>query len=1111
MKKTNEIKIIFSNRLYNKKKSKIINNSISNNISASSINNSHDNSKTTIKTNSNLYFKPRPIYIISNINQKHNIRINTSKQRNNNNLYNKIPQTIKTYKVHYNNRKYILSTERNRAICKDFNDYNKYGYNTLNDSIKSNSFKIRNFKSTSNSTSNSIKYFNNINEKNEKCDNLNTYNKNNDNNIKNRKNINEFNKTLDSIYKTKKVKKSNTNMNIRKLNNIIFNNNKYNINNNNKNTIDEIKQKSSKNKDILGLCKILKSFEKKTNILLNNEDYKDYNKKQLTRKHSKEKQKINNKYLINYKNIILIQKWWKDMKYKNYIQKSVTIIQKHYRGYIFRKNNIYYSFISKINRNPNILNKIIYIQKLWKNYLKNIKQSKLDFSFTNNEDNDINIINNNGLICIGNSYRKNYDNYPKTYKVTINNCFITKKYFTKVNQQINNISIIQKCIKKYLANKNKINNIYNISYEKTPKKIKNNKSRNKKNNIWKNKRQIYLKDESISLVNNPKKEYRHFSYNNTPNKEKNKNLLEEYGCLTMCSNFNYKEKYSRYNTNETLYKQKNNICYISKIRKNINLLNIISFLKNKIKKHILKNRFYFSKIKLNGCYINKNKIIINNILKYKIILLQRNIKNYLTKINNNKLNMSGKGKILLSDIRYKLTNDISDEKRKYENSDLNINNISPFDFNDNKSNKSNKYDIIIENKNTFISEDVTTFSFDFKNHAHKKYENDTQNTKSNNSKENIEEDDNNNNVDNNISNYINFSSKNMLLSNEIEISYKKLKYLFVTNITTKLSLFTIILLNRIHLFNFIKILSQRINKIINQFIFQKIFKLYKNDKEINYISNNELFFYNTLKRHIRYILYKKEKNEIQKLLIENIPKCFENYNNIQITKNESHNMHKIIIPYINKNQEKNILNTELFLNNDENLIKYFTNFYINEKGNHNLKELIIILKHRLISDKLNNRNLFTITKYIDNIYNDIYGRKNIEISPLNELKQKDYINKKYNKNMKLKQLTQINENNYYNNIHIKPKIKVNNNNDFFKGIDENIDNNIDINYNNKIFNYKDLNSENEYKMNKYNDLHSINHNYTLNKNSYKFINYINEKYNNNKLNETLQDTKTDDI
>ena len=79
-----------------------------------------------------------------------------------------------------------------------------------------------------------------------------------------------------------------------------------------------------------------------------------------------------------------------------------------------------------------------------------------------------------------------------------------------------------------------------------------------------------------------------------------------------------------------------------------------------------------------------------------------------------------------------------------------------------------------------------------------------------------------------------------------------------------------------------------------------------------------------------------------------------------------------------------------------------------------------------------------------------------------------------------------------NNYKIDTKsIDINNmkssiNNEFFKEIDENINDNEYINHKNFIF-------EKENKNNNIIDLQSTNYNYTLNHNLYKFIDYINEK------------------
>ena len=107
---------------------------------------------------------------------------------------------------------------------------------------------------------------------------------------------------------------------------------------------------------------------------------------------------------------------------------------------------------------------------------------------------------------------------------------------------------------------------------------------------------------------------------------------------------------------------------------------------------------------------------------------------------------------------------------------------------------------------------------------------------------------------------------------------------------------------------------QKINKIINQYVY---YCIYDKKKE-----KDEIIFFSVLKRHIKYNLNNNNKNEIWKLLIENIPKSFHNYDDC----GESIN-----IPYLTKIQEKNLVNTQLFINNDNKMINYIDNFFNNEK------------------------------------------------------------------------------------------------------------------------------------------------------------------------------------
>ena len=160
----------------------------------------------------------------------------------------------------------------------------------------------------------------------------------------------------------------------------------------------------------------------------------------------------------------------------------------------------------------------------------------------------------------------------------------------------------------------------------------------------------------------------------------------------------------------------------------------------------------------------------------------------------------------------------------------------------------------------------------------------------------------------------------------------------------------------------IKILIQRINKKINQYVFYKI----KTNNNINinlslyYKLKKENFFFSTIKRHLNINKIDnnwKENNEIIYLLKKNLPDYFKNYPK------------RNYIPYINKNQEKNLINNQLYLFNDEKLAEYLYKCYKTEKNIFTIMPYII--KNRLIKNPLKNQNIFTITRYMDNLYNDI--------------------------------------------------------------------------------------------------------------------------------------------
>jgi len=193
---------------------------------------------------------------------------------------------------------------------------------------------------------------------------------------------------------------------------------------------------------------------------------------------------------------------------------------------------------------------------------------------------------------------------------------------------------------------------------------------------------------------------------------------------------------------------------------------------------------------------------------------------------------------------------------------------------------------------------------------------------------------------------------------EKEIIYINIRKKFISYITQKLSKFFILILNKLNLFNFIKILSQRINKSINQYVFYIIYNNKKENNNINDI-NNKIFFFEAIERHLKVNLNMDENNinEIAILLRTNIPKYFmEKYN-------------RNYLPFINSFQEKNLLNTQIFLYNNEKLINYILFFLSKEKGEKFDEEKNIKYRNYIKKDlnlrKLKNRNIFGIMRYIN--------------------------------------------------------------------------------------------------------------------------------------------------
>ena len=162
----------------------------------------------------------------------------------------------------------------------------------------------------------------------------------------------------------------------------------------------------------------------------------------------------------------------------------------------------------------------------------------------------------------------------------------------------------------------------------------------------------------------------------------------------------------------------------------------------------------------------------------------------------------------------------------------------------------------------------------------------------------------------------------------------------------------------------VQMIIQRINKNLNQYAFQRI-KIYINKKKSQQMSSDcefiqKSFFFNTIKRHLKINKVDnnlESNNEVVILLRKNIPYFFMN------------NHKKNFIPYINQKQEKNLINNDIFLFDDDKLANYIYKCYKIEKNLFTITSHII--KNRLIKSPLKYQNLFSITRYMDNLHDDI--------------------------------------------------------------------------------------------------------------------------------------------
>ena len=195
-------------------------------------------------------------------------------------------------------------------------------------------------------------------------------------------------------------------------------------------------------------------FNIKKKIKFNGINYDENNKKK-------------NFYIL--KNCLIIQTWWKNIKQKSVLKYFIIMIQKFFRGYIFRKNNKHkYSFktINKYNNKlhyitkcyyKNSLHIIILLQREIRKFLLRVKLYQI-YHFNNSS-------NKKTILDIPYNKYINFQTQKPLYKI----CYISK--IIKNNKSINNnsLSFIKKKIKSIIKNRN--NRRIKIDKDKDDNKI----------------------------------------------------------------------------------------------------------------------------------------------------------------------------------------------------------------------------------------------------------------------------------------------------------------------------------------------------------------------------------------------------------------------------------------------------------------------------------------------------------------------------------------------------------------------------------------------------------------------------------------------------------------
>ena len=936
-----------------------------------------------------------------NQNKNKNKRINNSTRNNNLNTYKDYNIFNKKRNINYDN----LTFNNPNLMCNNnniqtpikhhniqYNNNNLYTQNKSSEITNTTTYNNSNF--TKNSTTQYT--YNNKNAYLDYNDELNPISIL----YKNHKNVNSccnFNNNIErSLKKVYSVTNFNESPNFIKTNEL-FNHDNINVNissenkTNNKKIMFDTCDIINDKKDALEFQKFNNYLDINSNGLSNNKTAFKEKKENDTSSFIKKGICLNLDKNSNYNNILYTAR----RSNNNYVNnKHIFIHKKRLSSFLINNQN------NKNDENNEIKNNIInnkYVYKKVKksfscvNLKEKIKNERDNISKSKRKSKIINInnneefkstekeIHNGGKIDLNLNKISNFKLFSEKYENKcldfgtiylnyLNSIIKIQKWFKSL-YKLKKIKLIQKKLRKYWQDKNNRNKYFNNNVQIKP---------------------IINKCEMITKI---------YKY-------KNKSFYEKVCFIQKCFIEYLKNK------NKVVKKRINNNCSISKIYKTKKYINKIILLQRKIK-DFLQNGLYIHNRNVSNYfkYFNVNNMELSssinqrysNSKKYQksIPISSRNRNRDLCNIesfnnssycnianeyesNHKKIKSINKNDCINSlYLNYQMEQMKKLIKHKGKNNIININNKP-------KINNFQSYEIDYNLTNEKTHK-LPKNSFS-KIYKYSKYK------KNNNPYERYNEEYSNNKNDNNVDNKdLSLNSIFSSLNNEKEYSnctnnknqndkiiYLFLKEIFNKSIRNKIISNLLIIYRRFSLINYIMMIFQRISKNINQFVFltlkDKSFKKFFIKDKININ-----IFFNTIKRLI--LLNRAYMPKEIKILIDSIPKYTNNNINEAIC----------FIPYIKLNIEHNLINNQLFNDNNNNDLSKFIQLFIkNEKRDFITQDII---NKYMLKNKLYNRNIFTIVRYIDALYensikknnNNIYDNKNkLKLNLLNEQKEPEY-------------------------------------------------------------------------------------------------------------------------